>query len=164
MIAVEYFIDQYNREFHKNVAGLDPAVVAALQTHHWPGNVRELRNVIERAMLMSKDDFLTMADLPPELNPPSRAGPGSGAENHAVSILFGPQGVDIRRVERLLVEKALLQARGNQSRAAALLKMSRDQLRYRIQKYNLKTQKEKSQGPQLNTTEPIDPSRPWIAP
>ena len=155
----EYFIDHYNREFHKNVAGLDAAALAVMQTHPWPGNIRELRNVIERAMLMSQGGFLTTADLPPEFQTPGRAAQTS--PEPGVSIHFGPEGIDIRHVERLLVEKALEQTRGNQSRAAALLKISRDQLRYRIQKYGLKTQKEEPQGP---STEPMDPLRPRSAP
>jgi len=158
----EYFIDQYNREFHKNVAGLDPAALAVIQAYRWPGNVRQLRNIIERAMLMSQGGFLTTADLAPELQTPDQTAQTS--PEPGVSIHLGPEGIDIRQVERLLVEKALEQTHGNQSRAAALLKISRDQLRYRIQKYHLKTQREEPQGPQLNDTEPIDPSRPWIAP
>jgi len=133
-LLAEHFVGQYNREFHKEVSGFDKAAMAVMQAYHWPGNVRELRNMIERTMLMARGGLVTLADLPPELKTPadlSKSGP-------AADIKFGPEGVDIHEVERQLIVKALRQTGGNQSRAAALLRISRDQLRYRVRKYKLK--------------------------
>ena len=135
-LLAEAFIHQYDRELHKDVAGIDKTAMAVMQAYHWPGNVRELRNLIERAMLMARGGFLTLADLPAELKKPAPA-PAPYKGPSAVSIDFGPEGVDIRQVERALILKALQQTGWNQSRAAALLRMSRDQLRYRAQKYGL---------------------------
>jgi len=132
-LLAEYFLQQYNREFHKEVTGIDKTALAVMQAYHWPGNVRELRNLIERAMLMARGGLLTLADLPTELKMPASEKSGSLAS----AIRIGPEGVDIREVERLLVEQALDEAKGNQSRAAALLRISRDQLRYRMHKYHL---------------------------
>ena len=140
-LLADYFILQYNRELHKDVAGIDKAAMAVMQAYHWPGNIRELRTLIERAMLMARGGFLTLADLPAELTKPAPA-PDKGPS--AVSINFGPEGVDIRQVERSLILKALEQAGWNQSRAAALLHMSRDQLRYRVKRYGLR---KSSNGP-----------------
>jgi DNA-binding NtrC family response regulator len=136
----EYFLQQYNREFHKEVAGIDKTALAVMQAYHWPGNVRELRNLIERAMLMARGGLLTLADLPTELKTPTAEKPGSLAS----AIRMGPEGVDMRQVERLLVEQALEQTKGNQSRAAALLKISRDQLRYRMTKYHLESRHDRA--------------------
>ena len=136
-LLAEAFIHQYGRELHKAVAGIDKTAMAVMQAYHWPGNVRELRNLIERAMLMARGGFLTLADLPGELKKPAPA-PDKGPP--AVSIDFGPEGVDIRQVERSLILKALQRTGWNQSRAAALLRMSRDQLRYRVHKYGLNKQ------------------------
>jgi len=143
-LLVKFLLAQYNRELHKNVLGIDKTAMAVMQAYHWPGNVRELRNLIERAMLMARGGVLTLADLPTELKQPA-APPAAEKESHAApTIALGPEGVDIREVERSLILKALEQTAWNQSRAAALLRMSRDQLRYRVKKYGLKPQ---SRGP-----------------
>ncbi len=134
-LLAEYFIGQYNQEFHKDVTGVDKTAVAIMQAYRWPGNVRELRNMVERAMLMARGGRLTLGDLPPELKTPP---PDRTAAPAAVNIDLGPDGLDIRDVERALIVKALQRTGGNQSRAAALLRMTRDQLRYRVQKYGLK--------------------------
>ena len=135
-LLAEFFIAQYNREFHKEVTGIDKTALAVMQAYRWPGNVRELRNLIERAMLMASGGMLTLGDLPTELKTP--ATPPAKAANPAADIPLGPEGLDIREVERELILKALKATGGNQSRAAALLKMSRDQLRYRVRKFGLK--------------------------
>jgi DNA-binding NtrC family response regulator len=134
-LLAEYFIRQYNREFRKEVTGIEPAALAAIRAYRWPGNVREVRNVIERVMLLLAGSRLTLDDLPSELKTPAPA--TVIAERPLTVIEFGPEGIDIHEVERLLVRKALEQTHGNQSRAAALLRISRDQLRYRMQKYGL---------------------------
>ena len=61
------FLDHFNREMGKNIAGIRPAVLDALMTHHWPGNIRELRNVIERAAVFCSDDQIGLAHLPREV-------------------------------------------------------------------------------------------------
>jgi DNA-binding NtrC family response regulator len=137
-LLAEHFIRQYNREFRKEVTGIDSAALAAVQAYTWPGNVREMKNIIERVMLLSAGSRLTLVDLPAELKTPVAA--AAGASGPPTVIEFGPEGIDIHEVERLLVQRALEQTRGNQSRAAALLHISRDQLRYRMQKYGLVAQ------------------------
>jgi DNA-binding NtrC family response regulator len=133
----EHFIRQYNHEFHKEITGVEPTAMAIMQTYPWPGNVRELRNALERAMLLAGGGRLTLADLPAEIRqPPARNGAGEGE----TAIRLGPEGIDLELVERQLVEQALKRTGGNQTRAAALLNMTRDQLRYRVQKYGLKPQ------------------------
>ena len=137
-LLVEFFLAQYSRELHKNVPGVDKTAMAVMQAYPWPGNIRELRNLIERAMLMARGGVLTLADLPAELKKPAAA-PVADKETHAApAIAFGPEGVDMRDVERSFILKALEKTAWNQSRAAALLHMSRDQLRYRIKKFGLK--------------------------
>jgi len=136
-MLADFFVHQYNREFHKDVKGIDPVALAVMQAYHWAGNIRELKNMLEQAMLMARGGILTLADLPVELRTPAGAPPKEPVRPDLFDI--GPEGIDLREVERLLVERALKQTRGNQVRAAELLHMSRDQLRYRMQKYNLRT-------------------------
>ena len=129
-LLVEYFIDGFNAEFRKRLLGATPAAYALLQQYGWPGNVRELRNVIERAMLLSDGDRLEARDFP-ALS--AVAGTGNEFELPA-------QGVDLEKLERSLVIQALRRSGGNQTRAGAMLGLNRDQIRYRIEKFDLAPQ------------------------
>ena len=124
-----FFIDAFNREFKKRISGMSPAASALLKGYGWPGNVRELRNVIERAMLLAEGDRLEGHDFGA-----LRTGLGSG---DPFELPAG--GVDLEDLERSLVVQALRRAGGNQTKAAALLGLNRDQIRYRIEKFGLTT-------------------------
>jgi two-component system response regulator PilR (NtrC family) len=71
-LLVEHFITKYRTELRKNVHGIDAEVMRSLISHAWKGEVRELSNIIERAMIFSKGDFVTMGDLPEFFRGPSR--------------------------------------------------------------------------------------------
>jgi len=126
-VLTAFFVDGFNREFRKNVLGATPASVRLLQSYGWPGNVRELRNVIERAMLLCEGDRLEPADFAA-----LRLSAASGD-----SFELPANGLDLERLERNLVVQALKRSGGNQTRAAALLGLNRDQIRYRIEKFGL---------------------------
>jgi two-component system, NtrC family, response regulator AtoC len=125
-VLAGYFIDRFNREFRKRVKGLSPAAADLLDAYPWPGNVRELRNAIERAMLLvdrdrlEPEDFttLTRTVAPTQFRLPA-------------------EGVNLDEVERQLLTQALERAGGNQTQAAQLLGINRDQVRYRIEKFGL---------------------------
>ena len=138
-LLADYFVQQYNAEFHKEITGIDPAALAVMQAYDWPGNVREMRNLIERAMLLASGGRLTLDSLPMELMTPAVVASGEKEGRPQPLVVLGPQGVDLAEVERLLVASAMEQAGGNQSRAAQLLRLSRDQLRYRLRKFGLPT-------------------------
>jgi two-component system response regulator AtoC len=129
-LLVNHFLDVFNREFHKQVHGVEPGALARLEAHGWPGNVRELRNVLERAVLLSEGTTLGTGDLPPLGR--ERAGEGG--------LRLPPEGVDFASLERGFVVEALERSGGSPTRAAALLGMSRDQIRYRIEKFGLKAE------------------------
>ena len=122
-----FYIDAFNREFRKNVRGVSPAALRMLQSYGWPGNIRELRNAVERAMLLTGRDWLEPADFP-------LAKPAAATD---VGFELPPGGVTLEALEHSLVMQALERCGGNQTRAAALLGMNRDQIRYRIEKYGL---------------------------
>jgi two-component system response regulator AtoC len=126
-LLAAYFVDRYNREFKKHVRGLSPAAVAALARYSWPGNVRELRNAIERAMLLTTNDAIE----PEEITTLNR--------QVAAQFQLPPEGVSLEEVERQLVTQALERSGGNQTQAAQLLRLNRDQVRYRIEKFGLQT-------------------------
>jgi DNA-binding NtrC family response regulator len=131
-LLTQYFVDTYRREFKKSVLGLSRAADDVLSAYPWPGNVRELRNLVERAVLLSEGDRLEPADF--DSLQPARTPDASG---HGGFVL-PPEGVDLEEVERSLVSQALERTGGNQTRAAALLSLHRDQIRYRVEKFGLK--------------------------
>jgi DNA-binding NtrC family response regulator len=126
-LLIEYFIDGFNAEFRKRVLGASPAVYTLLQSYGWPGNVRELRNVVERAMLLSDAQRLEARDFA------ALTTAAASAEDFELPA----KGVDLEQLERSLVIQALKRANGNQTKAAALLGLNRDQIRYRIEKFGL---------------------------
>ena len=126
-VPTNFFIDGFNREFRNNVLGVEPDVLEAIQHYAWPGNVRELRNAVERAVLLAEGERLTR-DLF------SMLGPTPGATHN---VQLPPAGTDLEQLERELVVQALERTKWNQTKAAGLLGLNRDQIRYRIEKFGL---------------------------
>jgi DNA-binding NtrC family response regulator len=127
-LLAKYFVDTFNREFHKNVTGLSARALELLDSYSWPGNVRELKNALERAMLLCEGEELTPEDFL-MLSAPAR-------EPHPFSL--PPRGIRLEQLERDLVVQALERTGGNRTRAAELLGLNRDQIRYRIEKFGLR--------------------------
>jgi two-component system, NtrC family, response regulator AtoC len=125
----KHFVDVFNQEFGKRVKGLDDEGGGVLESHVWEGNVRELKNVVERAMLFVEGELLTSRDFS-VLSP-------AATLTSSDPFLLPPKGVDLEQLERSLVAQALARAKGNRTRAAALLGLSRDQIRYRLEKFGL---------------------------
>ena len=124
---VAFYVDQFNREFRKSVRGLTPAAMRGLQGYGWPGNVREVRNAVERAMLLADGPWLEPSDFPVL---------GSAVQApHGFAL--PADGVNLDELERSFVVQALERSGGNQTRAATLLGLNRDQIRYRIEKFGL---------------------------
>ncbi|OHB77080.1 MAG: Fis family transcriptional regulator [Planctomycetes bacterium RBG_16_59_8] len=129
-LLADFFIRHFNTEFRRNVAPPDEQIAKKLMQYEWPGNVRELRNTIERSMLLSSSDRITEDDIilgRQVINTPSQR----------PIFQLPPNGVVIEELERNLVEQALHRTSGNQTKAAELLGITRDQLRYRMEKFKL---------------------------
>jgi DNA-binding NtrC family response regulator len=125
---VHYFVDGFNTEFRKRVRRISPETMKKLQSYGWPGNIRELRNAVERAMLLAESSELTDADF--------QIGAG-GAAHLTEGVQLPSEGIDLEQLERSLVIQALERCGWNQTRAATLLGLNRDQIRYRIEKFKL---------------------------
>ncbi|MBI4832868.1 MAG: sigma-54-dependent Fis family transcriptional regulator [Candidatus Lindowbacteria bacterium] len=130
---VHFFIDRFNTEFKKSVTGISPEALELLKRYPWPGNVRELRNVIERVLILETGDLIEVGGLPPEITQFVE-----GSQMIKLVDEFPTTGLSLEEVERELIRKAMNMAGGNQTRAAELLGISRDTLRYRLQKFGLK--------------------------
>jgi DNA-binding NtrC family response regulator len=129
-----HFLDNFNREFKMDFRGFTTDVQSLLLKHDWPGNIRELRNVVERAVILSTGEEIGVDSLPwkikGERRQPKRPGePGV--------VVLPETGIDIDDVEKELMVQALEKTGQNQTRAARLLGLTRDALRYRMKKYDL---------------------------
>ncbi len=146
---VEFFLAHYNRKFRKSVQGITEETRRLLMNYDWPGNVRELKNALERAMILEEGTYCgpTISRSPwpagaaeqswkrtSEFPPEAQATPGK----RRLPPLFIPEGgTSLEDVEHALVELALQQSHGNQIKAAKLLNISRDALRYKMKKFGL---------------------------
>jgi two-component system, NtrC family, response regulator AtoC len=126
-LLVSFYIDQFNREFRKQVRGASAEALELLRGYSWPGNVRELRNAVERAMLLADGEWLEPAHFPFAVSRRTTAG----------AYDLPDEGVSLEQVERNLVIQALTRTGWNHTKAAALLGLNRDQIRYRIEKFGL---------------------------
>lgn len=118
-----HFLAHYNRRYSKHIGNLDPDVLNALAHYGWPGNVRELQHVMERAVLLARDDTLRAADLRLEGNASTG---GNGIED-----------MTLDDAEQFLIRNALDRCGGNVQRAAEQLGVSRSALYRRLQRYGI---------------------------
>ncbi|MEQ1759394.1 MAG: sigma-54 dependent transcriptional regulator [Vicinamibacterales bacterium] len=125
-LLANYFVDKFNREFKKKVTHISAAAMKTLEDYGWPGNIRELRNAIERAMLLIDGQTLE----PTHLTMLARTVSTNRFQ-------LPPEGVRLEELERQLLVQALDRTGGNQTQAGELLGINRDQVRYRIEKFNL---------------------------
>src|SRR5262249_25929985 len=128
----EHFIESYSLKFRRSVKGSWPEAGQSLTAHDWPGNIRELRNAIERAMVLEESEWIRPSSL--------ALGPGrlARAQSSEASLATSPaEGMSLGEAERTMVLNALQRAGWNQTRAAALLSITRDTLRYRMKKFKL---------------------------
>jgi DNA-binding NtrC family response regulator len=126
---VQALVQHLNEAMGRAVAEVAPEVLRALASRPWPGNVRQLANVVERAMILCAGGRLELADLPDV----GVLGP------HAASpaVVLPPDGLALEALERSLLEQALARTGGNKTQAAALLGLTRNTLRYRLEKHGL---------------------------
>jgi two-component system response regulator AtoC len=132
-MLVEHFIQRYNQQFRKSVKDIAPEALKLMMEYSWPGNVRELKNAIERAMILADGDCLEVAALPIRISEPGSA-VALSRESGAYLVKLPRSGANLEDIEKELIIQALEFANGNKTKAAKLLKTSRDTLRYKVKK------------------------------
>jgi DNA-binding NtrC family response regulator len=148
LVLAQHYLTQFNAKYGKQVRQLDPRARDLLVAYPWPGNVRELSHVIERAVLWSRGPTLdaehlslTIPEAAETAERPAERAPAAPAEpaprGAATATSLPPPGMDLERWERAMIEQALRECDGNQTRAAQRLGISRDTLRYRLKKYGI---------------------------
>lgn len=128
-LLVEHFIDRHNTVMHTDVTGVSPKAMALLARYQWPGNVRELENVVERSLVLSDTPLIDVDSLPDAVL----------QAHDGVRAIFDADELSIKKatraLERLLIERALEETRGNRTAAAKLLELSHRALLYKIKDY-----------------------------
>jgi two-component system response regulator HydG len=124
-LLAEHFLRIYSEKNRRTIKGFEQGVMQAFIQHSWPGNVREIENIMERMVIMSKGDTITLDDLPPAL---------AGRQQEEEST---PSPTSLKDVERETIVKTLQQAGGNRTKTAAILGISRKTLQNKIREYGI---------------------------
>jgi nitrogen regulation protein NR(I) len=152
-LLAEYFVSVGNRRLEKNVRGIDPTALTALQAYPWPGNVRELQNVIRYGVVQAVGDVLTVDCLPASVRdgappkPAARPAAGGPDVTALVEEFLRAGETDIYRrvtqaVDRAVLSAVLQHVKGNQVQASELLGISRTTLRAKLQTLGLSLEKQ----------------------
>jgi transcriptional regulator with PAS, ATPase and Fis domain len=127
-MLVQYFLKKFNKN---TLVGIEQEAMNVLLSYGWPGNVRELESVIERASVLRRGSLVTHADLPEKLKKEK-----TSVEN--ILLNLPEEGIALEELEKSLIVKALEKNKGNQTRAAEYLGITRPTLIYRMEKFGLK--------------------------
>lgn len=129
LLLARYYIDKTNEKRRiGKLKGLSKEVEGIFKNYNWAGNVRELRNVIERASILEEGEYITTEFLPADMTE------NRISKNQKGNFTLPPEGIALEEVESLLAKQAFERTGGNLTKAARLLHISRDQLRYRLKK------------------------------
>lgn len=140
-LIASYFLDTFSRSFGRDFKELSPDAGRLMEEYGWPGNIRELRNVIERICIMNYGPTLLPEHLPQEIRgvAASPGAPVHGIRIAPEAVFSLPEGLDeaVVNFEKNIIRQALLKAGGNVVQTAAMLKIPRGTLRYKMDKYEL---------------------------
>ncbi len=128
-LLAQHFLARFSERSRRSGLRFPPEVFALFDRYHWPGNVRELENAVERMVVLSRDDVLSLDALPDQIA-------GANETEHA-RLMLPDGGVVFESLERDFIQQALRRTQGNQTQAARLLGMTRSTLLYRMQKFKL---------------------------
>ena len=135
---LDFFIDKFNRELEGDIRGVSEPSLKMLMAYGWPGNIRELENLAKRLIVLVGKGVVEIEHLPPEIRQSQlEATPVAMDATPAAPPSPTTQPRSLAEMEREQIEHALSQTDGNQSRAARLLDISREQMRYRMRKYGI---------------------------
>jgi DNA-binding NtrC family response regulator len=136
LLLAQHYIDTIGSRLKRNrrITGISPEAREVFRKYHWPGNVRELRNVIERALILEENDQITTEYLPGGLLTSPRQSSVTISADAPAQFVLPAEGISLDEAELSFVRQAIERSGGNQTRAAELLGISRDQLRYRLKK------------------------------
>ena len=130
-LLADYYIRYFNRMMHRNIRGISPDVLTLFKNYFWPGNVRELRNIIEGCFNIVNDGFLTKENIPPYIISSINYYAQRPKEDDSRSL-----DERVKAFERELIVEALRENK-TLSNTARALKITRQNLRYKLEKHNI---------------------------
>ncbi len=140
-LLATHFLEQFNQQFRKSFHGFTDGALRALHEYSWPGNIRELRNLIERTVLLNKGERVDQAMLGLEEDAVGGSDPGMQAMMNVLDGKIPADGFPLEETLNLIEKEIICQVnervQGNQTRAARILHMNRDKLRYRMKQYGI---------------------------
>jgi len=122
-LLVTFFLESFSKKYGKSALKLSPMSMSILLGYSWPGNVRELRNVIERAVVLSRSELIEPQDFPEKLRQPGPVATGRFGEEHILTL---------EEMERMYVKQILEYTGGNKLQAARLLNIDPKTLRTKL--------------------------------
>ena len=128
-LLLNHYLKEFCAENSKQIEGVTPEALEGLMKYLWPGNIRELRNVMERMVVLSRGDKLTMRDLPAEIKDGSEALKTTGPLRGATSM---------QDAEKKMIMQALDDHKGNRTKAAEQLGISRRTLHRKLHEFDLR--------------------------
>ncbi len=134
-LLVDHFLRTFAQKNKRTVRGITPRAMDLLLKYDWPGNVRELENVMERAVILLRGEYLTEAELPLHLQRPETPGPSGPANDAPQEDAVSLPSVTLAEMERRLIERVLEETGGNKSEAARRLGITRRTLKLKLKKY-----------------------------
>jgi DNA-binding NtrC family response regulator len=129
-LLTRHMVENFSRQFQKEIRGLTQRAQIVLARHNWPGNVRELENALGHACMMALGETIDVQDLPDYLRCSTRSSSPAAPVNSLDEVTFDAH-------EKRLIADALRKANGNQSEAARALRIGRDALRYKMKKHGI---------------------------
>ncbi len=130
-LLIEHFLKLYNDKNGRSVQGFHPRALDALMRYSWPGNIRELENVVERCVILTREDYVPFSELPDPIKELT-------GEQYTVEIRNGiTPGISIRDMERELILKTLEENDLNRTRSARILGITRRTLQHKLKDYGI---------------------------
>ncbi|MCX5860958.1 MAG: sigma-54 dependent transcriptional regulator [Desulfomonile sp.] len=131
LLLIEHFLKIHNEKNGRHLQGFHPRALDALMRYAWPGNIRELENVVERAVILTADDYVPFSELPEAIR-------GATGDPVFGEIRDGIQpGITIREMEKELIIKTLEDNEGNRTRTARILGITRRTLQLKLKEYGI---------------------------
>ena len=125
-VLFEFYFNHFKLKYNKKDLIVSNKIINRLTNYSWPGNIRELKHAVERAIILSKNEALKISDFYIE-----------GDSNTTIHTLNNPKGYNLEQNEKALIQKAINSSKGNYTRAAEILGISRRTLYNKIDKYEL---------------------------
>lgn len=133
-LLIEHFLKIYNEKNGRSLQGFHPRALDALMRYSWPGNIRELENVVERAVILTRDDYVPYSELPESIRE-ALDDPLSREIREGIT-----PGMTIREMEKELIIKTLEDNDGNRTRSARVLGITRRTLQHKLKEYEIDQQ------------------------